>query len=267
MEHLKVSIIQTDLYWENISANLKALKGKIIRLKGKTDLIILPEMFTTGFTMNAEKFAEISNGNTHKFMKEMAAITGAHLCGSIIYKSKDKYFNRLLIAGPSGYLRHYDKRHLFRMAKEHYIYSEGKRQLVLNIKTWKIAFFVCYDLRFPVWCRNINNKYDVAVFVANWPERRINHWKQLLIARAIENQSFVIGVNRIGYDGNGIYFNGNSLVVDPVGKIMFDAGPNAISKTITLEKHILRNFRNKFPVYKDADKFIIIKRDKANKVS
>ncbi|MGB9696298.1 MAG: amidohydrolase [Ignavibacteria bacterium] len=259
MEYIKISIIQTDLYWENIPANLKALKSKIIRLKNKTDLIILPEMFTTGFTMNAEKLAETSNGSTHNFLKEMSATTGAYLCGSIIYKNKDKYFNRLLVSAPSGYLWHYDKRHLFRMAKENHIYSGGKHQLVLTIKTWRVAFFVCYDLRFPVWCRNVNNKYDIAVFVANWPERRIDHWRQLLIARAIENQSFVVGVNRIGYDGNGVYFNGNSLIIDPLGKIIFDAKSNAIYKTVTFEKHILHKFRSKFPVYKDADRFIIIK--------
>lgn len=259
MDHIKISIIQTDLYWENIPANLKALKAKIIRLRNKTDLIILPEMFTTGFTMNAEKLAETSNGNAHKFLKEMTVATGAHLCGSIIYRNRNKYFNRLLVSTPSGYLKHYDKRHLFRMVKEHHIYTEGRRQLVLTIKTWKVAFFVCYDLRFPVWCRNVNNKYDIAVFVANWPERRISHWRQLLIARAIENQSFVVGVNRIGYDGNGVYFNGNSLVINPLGEIIFDAKSNAISKTVILERNILNNFRSKFPVYKDADKFIIVK--------
>jgi len=259
MNNIKVSIIQTNLHWENISANLKALKGKIARFKNKTDLIILPEMFTTGFTMNAEKFAETSNGIAHNFLKEMAVSSKAYLCGSIICKSKNKYFNRLLVSTPAGNLKHYDKRHLFRMANEHRIYSGGKHQLILNIKKWKVAFFVCYDLRFPVWCRNVNNRYDIAVFVANWPERRVNHWRQLLIARAIENQSFVVGVNRIGYDGNGVYFNGNSLIIDPLGKVIFDAKSKAISKTITLEKDILLNFRKKFPVYKDADKFIIIK--------
>ena len=259
MNNIKVSIIQTNLHWENISANLKALKGKIARFKNKTDLIILPEMFTTGFTMNAEKFAETSNGIAHNFLKEMAVSSKVYLCGSIICKSKNKYFNRLLVSTPAGDLKHYDKRHLFRMANEHRIYSGGKHQLILNIKKWKIAFFVCYDLRFPMWCRNVNNRYDIAVFVANWPERRVNHWRQLLIARAIENQSFVVGVNRIGYDGNGVYFNGNSLIIDPLGKVIFDAKSKAISKTITLEKDILLNFRKKFPVYKDADKFIIIK--------
>jgi predicted amidohydrolase len=208
--------------------------------------------------MNAKKLAETSGDSAVSFLKEMAGITGAYLCGSIIYRSKDKYFNRLFVSGPQGYLKHYDKRHLFRMAKEHCVYSAGKHQLILNIKTWKIAFFVCYDLRFPVWCRNVNNRYDISVFIANWPEKRINHWRQLLIARAIENQSFVIGVNRIGYDGNGVYFNGNSLIINPLGEVIFDAGSKPVTKTVVLEKDILNSFRRKFPVYKDADKFIII---------
>lgn len=257
MSNIKVTIVQSPIYWENIDKNIEMFSGKLDKFKGKTDLIVLPEMFTTGFTMNAEKNAESMKGKAVGFLKEYSKKLNSYICGSVIIKSGNKIFNRLILASPSGKIQFYDKRHLFRMAKEHTKYSPGKKQLIVKIKNWRIAFFICYDLRFPVWCRNKNN-YDAAVFSSNWPMERNYYWKNLLLARAIENQCYVIGVNRTGKDGNGYEFSGDSAVISPFGKYVIDAKNKQGIFTAELDMNALDKFRKKFPVHKDADKFKII---------
>jgi omega-amidase len=257
MSGLKITLIQTPLFWEDIDKNIKMYSRKFENIKGKTDLILLPEMFTTGFTMNAKMLAENMNGRTTGFMKQYSKKLKAYIGGSIIIKSGEKYFNRLILCSPGGEIKSYDKRHLFSMGKEDTVYTEGKKHLIVKIKGWRIAFFICYDLRFPVWCRNKNN-YDVAVFSANWPMERNYYWRNLLLARAIENQCYVIGVNGIGRDGNGYEIAGDSAVIDPMGKYVVNAKNKAGVYNTELNKNFLENFRKKFPVYKDADKFKII---------
>lgn len=257
MSNLKVTLIQTSLYWEDIDKNIKMFSGKLDKIKGNTDLIILPEMFTTGFTMNAKMLSEGMNGKAVLFMKHYSKKLNSYIAGSVIIKSGNKYYNRLIVCSPEGRLQYYDKRHLFSIGKENLVFSGGKKHLIVNIRGWRVAFFICYDLRFPVWCRN-NNNYDAAVFSANWPKERNYYWKNLLLARAIENQCYVAGVNGIGNDGNGYLLSGDSAVINPLGKYLIDAkGKKGIFST-ELDKNILENFRKKFPVYKDADRFKII---------
>jgi len=257
MENLKVSIIQSPIHWENIDANIKMFSQKLNSIKEKTDLIVFPELFTTGFTMNVEENSERMNGKAVSFLKKYSKKLNAGISGSIIVKSGSKFYNRLILCLPDGKIHYYDKRHLFRMGNENLNYSNGNKHLIVRIKNWRVAFFICYDLRFPVWCRNRNN-YDVAVFVANWPENRINIWKYLLASRAIENQSYVVGVNRTGRDGTGIRYSGNSAILNPTGKHrVFTEYKIGIYST-ELDKRVLENFRESFPVYKDADKFKIV---------
>lgn len=257
---MKVTIIQSKLVWENRSANLERFKALIDGIKTKTDLIVLPEMFTTGFTMKPEEQAEPANGITLAWMKKMARAKKCAITGSVAVKEGKKYFNRLYFVEAGGKTAVYDKRHLFRMAKEDRHYSAGREKKVVKLKDWKICTMICYDLRFPVWSRNIfsNGKwqYDVLVFVANWPKARRHPWRQLLIARAIENQCYVIGVNRIGKDGNGVDHSGDSMVIDPRGNIISKtkAGKTGV-ETIELSKRSLEEFRKLFPVGKDADLF------------
>lgn len=257
MSNIKVTILQSPIHWENIDKNIEMFSGKLDNFRKKTDLIVLPEMFTTGFTMNAEKNADTMNGKAVQFLKKYSKKLKSHICGSVIIKSGSKIYNRLLVVSPSGKINYYDKRHLFRMAKEHTRYSAGRKQLILKIKDLRIAFFVCYDLRFPVWCRN-TGKYDAAVFSANWPKERNYYWKNLLIARAIENQCYIIGVNRTGKDSNGYEFSGDSAVINPYGKYIIDAENKNGIYTAELDMKALEKFRKKFPAYKDADKFKII---------
>jgi omega-amidase len=257
MSNLRIALVQTKLYWENSDKNIGMFSRKLDRISGNTDLIVLPEMFTTGFTMNAKKLAEDMNGKAVMFLREYSGKLKSYICGSVIIKSGKKYFNRLIVCSPEGRIQYYDKRHLFSIGKEDLVYSEGRKHLIINIKGWRVTFFICYDLRFPVWCRNKNN-YDAAVFSANWPKERNYYWKNLLLARAIENQCYVAGVNGIGKDGNGYAISGDSAVISPYGKYIIDAkGRTGIFHT-ELDKKTLEDFRMKFPVYKDADKFKII---------
>ena len=255
--NLKVSVVQSPLYWEDIDSNIKMFSEKLDKLKEKTDLIVLPEMFTTGFTMNVKKCAETMDGKAAAFLKKYAKKLNAHICGSVIIKSGNKFYNRLILSPPKGEIKFYDKRHLFRMAKENKVYSEGKKHLVVEIKNWKVAFFICYDLRFPVWSRN-TGKYDAAVYSSNWPKERNYYWKTLLLARAIENQCYVIGANRTGKDGNGFEFAGDSAVINPYGKYICDAKSKSGIFTTELDFGMLEKFRERFPVWKDADKFKIV---------
>ena len=220
-------------------------------------------MFTTGFTMNAPELAEMMNMKTTKWMKQMADQTGALILGSFITNVHERYFNRLLWMEPGGHHKTYDKRHLFRMANEHQVYSPGESLLIGTWKGWRICPLVCYDLRFPVWSRNRYNSserrpaYDLLVYVANWPMVRSNAWETLLKARAIENLSYAAGVNRVGMDGNGVEYNGLSAVVNPKGDTIFSVESSETIKTIQLNAHSLQAYREKFPAYLDADDFSI----------
>lgn len=263
MQDLKITLVQSDLHWEDIEANLAMFEEKIWQIGNTTDVIVLPEMFTTGFTMSAPKFAEMMNMRTFKWMKQMADQTGALILGSYIVKVHDRYYNRLLWMEPGGVYKTYDKRHLFRMAGEHKIYTPGESLLIGTWKGWRICPLVCYDLRFPVWSRNkwdFNSKklsYDVMVYVANWPLARAEAWSVLLRARAIENLSYVVGVNRIGQDGNGIEHNGNSTVISPKGEAMYSNEGMEAVHTLELNANSLHAFRDRFPAYMDADEFSI----------
>jgi omega-amidase len=257
MQDLKVTLIQSELHWQNSGANLAMFEEKIWQIKGKTDLIILPEMFNSGFTMDAKSVAEPMNFTTFKWMKQMAEQTGAVVTGSFVVKEDNNFFNRLIWMQPNGEWDKYDKRHLFRMAKENDHYSAGNSRLIKELKGWKICPLVCYDLRFPVWSRNQNLEYDLLIYVANWPAIRINAWDALLKARAIENLSYSIGVNRVGDDGNGIDYDGHSSVYGPKGESLFLKNDTEDISTITLSKSDLVDFRTKFPAQMDADRFEI----------
>jgi len=258
MQNITVSLIQTELFWEDIQANLAMLDAKIDKISEKTDVIILPEMFTTGFTMNAGKLAESMNGSAVSWIAAKARQKNAHILGSVIIEEDKKYFNRLLFAKPDGEILTYDKKHLFRMAGEHNVFSAGNRHLTVTVNGWNLRTFICYDLRFPVWCRNIENRYDAAIFVADWPARRALHWKTLLPARAVENQSYVIGVNRVGEDGNRLAYSGDSSIVDPLGNILFTQADIPCIHTATLDYDRIREYRETFAAWQDADKDAIL---------
>ena len=258
MEDLKVTIVQSSLHWEDVNANLdmfsKTLEGIV---PAATDLVVLPEMFTTGFTMRASTFAEDMNGKAVKWMKKTAANLKCVITGSLIIKDGEHYYNRFVWMRPDGTCETYDKRHLFRMGEENNNYTAGTKRITIELKGWKICPLVCYDLRFPVWSRNTNS-YDCLIYVSNWPDVRSYPWRQLLIARAIENQVYAIGVNRIGVDGNDMAHSGYSAVIDPKGQIISNTKPDKPSvETVTLSWKALEDFRKAFPVGLDADKFEI----------
>lgn len=257
MQNLKVTPVQCELAWENTRANLEAMNRRLSTLEGKTDLVILPEMFTTGFTMSGELLAESMDGTAVEWLLDAASRVNAVVTGSLIIRENGRLFNRLVWAAPDGTLFHYDKRHLFRMAEEHRVYTPGTRLLTALLNGWRIRPFVCYDLRFPAWSRNTDLDYDVAVYVANWPAGRAAHWTALLVARAIENQCYVIGVNRVGSDGNGIDYAGDSMVVDPVGEVVWRRKSKEALETIALDFELLSTYRNDFPAWKDADTELI----------
>lgn len=263
MQDLRITLIQSDIHWEDIDANLAMFEEKIWQNSGTTDVIVLPEMFTTGFTMAAHKHAELMNMRTFKWMKQMADQTGALILGSYIVTVHERYYNRLLWMEPGGNFKTYDKRHLFRMENEHKTFASGESLLIASWKGWKICPLICYDLRFPVWSRNkwdvTTNKlsYDVAIYVANWPVTRMDAWDTLLKARAIENLSYVVGVNRIGQDGYEIEYNGHSSIISPKGEIIYtNEGMEAV-RTMELSANALNAFRDRFPAYIDADDFTI----------
>lgn len=260
MSSLHISFIQTHLFWEDKIANLSMLEEKIHSITEKTEIVVLPEMFSTGFSMNPSALAETMDGPTVNWMKKIAANKKIILTGSIIIQENDQYYNRLLWVLPNGTIGHYDKRHRFAFAGEDQHYSRGNKRLIAQVKGWKIHLQICYDLRFPVWARQQSThepEYDLLLYVANWPERRNHAWKTLLTARAIENQSYVIGVNRVGEDGNGIYHSGNSMVIDPLGEVLYHKEHDEDIYTIQLEKDTLTAIRTKFPFWKDADDFLI----------
>ena len=263
MPTLTISTIQTNLHWENKVANLNMLEQKISSLKQLTEVVFLPEMFSTGFSMNPSALAETMDGNTVQWMRKLSAENRMIICGSIIIEEEGNYYNRLIWMMPNGESGHYDKRHLFGFGGEDKHYRCGNKRLIASVKGWRLNLQVCYDLRFPVWARqkpgdNGNPEYHVLVYVANWPERRSHAWKTLLCARAIENQCYVVGVNRVGNDGNEIYHSGNSIVIDPLGEVLYHMADDEDTFTITLLKERLDEVNNKFPFLKDADEFNIL---------
>lgn len=272
MSTLSITTIQSTLHWEDKTANLKMLEEKINSIKGKTELVVLPEMFSTGFSMKPELLAETMEGETLQWMKRIVAEKKIILTGSVIIGETGQtgtagpYYNRLIWMLPNGEYGVYDKRHCFAFAGEDEHYTAGTKRLIASVKGWRINLQVCYDLRFPVWSRQSfavaqDDKlpeYDLLIYVANWPERRSHAWKTLLQARAIENQCYVVGVNRVGNDGNGIYHSGDSMIVDPLGEVLYTKNDEEDIFTITLDKVHLDTIRAKFPFLRDADRFTIL---------
>ncbi|MEI7629421.1 MAG: amidohydrolase [Bacteroidota bacterium] len=265
MSSLSVSLIQSSLFWEDKKRNLAMLEEKILAIPENTNLVILPEMFSTGFSMKPSILAETMDGETIAWMKRMAGSKKIILTGSIIIKDNEHYFNRLIWMLPNGTLGFYDKRHLFAFAGEDQHYTPGNKRLITSVNGWKINLQICYDLRFPVWARQQSNdestEFDLLIYVANWPEKRNHAWKTLLTARAIENQSYVIGVNRVGEDGNQISHSGDSMLIDPLGNILFTQAHEEVVHSFELTKDTLNNTRNSFPFWKDADQFNILQDD------
>jgi len=255
--HLRVTLVQTELAWQAPATNRRALAAHFRGLIGHTDLIVLPEMFSTGFSMDAEGLAETMDGPTVGWLREEAAATGCVITGSLIVRDGEHCYNRLVWARPDGTLEHYDKRHLFRMANEQRHYAPGTRRLIVDLKGWRVCPLICYDLRFPVWSRNWGD-YDVLLYVANWPQRRAHAWSTLLKARAIENLSYVVGVNRIGKDGNGATYAGDSVALDFLGQLLSSEGGGDRVETAVLDLDSLQAYRNSFPAHLDADRFEIV---------
>jgi omega-amidase len=257
MHPLTLTLLQTALHWHDREANLAMFSEKLNQLSQPTDLIVLPEMLSTGFSMEAPAFAEPTEGPVLDWMRKVAEQQQAVVTGSVIVEEAGKYYNRLLWVRPDGSYAHYDKKHLFRMAGEDGVYTAGQQKLVVELKGWNICPLVCYDLRFPVWSRNVRNGYDLLLYVANWPEPRAQAWRTLLQSRAIENLAYCVGVNRVGQDGNGIAYAGDSMVVDPKGQVLLSATRLECMPTLTLSKEELTAYREKFPAHLDADGFEI----------
>ncbi len=256
MENLTVNLMQWDLKWEDPMANRVEAERLLSQQPMSTDILIMPEMFTTGFSMNTPEICEESCGDTEKWMKSISQQFNCAVAGSIATKVQELVFNRFLFVTPSDTF-FYDKRHLFRMAGEHEKYHAGDKRVVIEWKNWRIKLEVCYDLRFPVFSRNTGD-YDLLINVANWPAKRSFHWKTLLLARAIENQAFVVGVNRIGQDVNGYRFSGDSLAINPKGETILDMREHEGCEQASLSHSELMNYRKKFPCHKDADKFDLL---------
>jgi predicted amidohydrolase len=287
MSTLTITTIQSNLHWEDKTANLQMFEEKIRGLQQRTEVVVLPEMFSTGFSMQPEKL----DGPAVSWMKKLSAERKIILTGSLIIEEEGHFYNRLVWMLPNGQYGYYDKRHLFGYAHEDKHYAPGSKRLIASVKGWKINLLVCYDLRFPVWSRQkpaassladlvasemeahdvpvappqetgssvteLSPEYDVLIYVANWPERRNHAWKTLLQARAIENQCYVVGVNRVGTDGNGLYHSGDSMIIDALGTVIYTKANEEDVFTTTLQKDLLEEVRNKLPFLKDADRFII----------
>jgi omega-amidase len=267
MSTLSITVIQSLLHWQNKPANLAMFEQKINSLKEKTEIVVLPEMFSTGFSMQSALLAETMEGETVAWMKRMSAAKKIVLTGSLIIEENGNYYNRLLWVLPNGEYGVYDKRHRFAFAGEDEQFTAGSKRLIASVKGWKINLMVCYDLRFPVWARQSAPtqpppvgeafEYDVLIYVSNRPERRNHAWKTLLQARAIENQCYVVGANRVGNDGNNIYYSGDSMIVDPLGEVLHTTALDEDVFTIVLQKERLEEVRTKLPFWKDADAFSI----------
>ena len=255
---MRISLVQTSLAWEQPLLNREGLTAKLAPLEGKTDLVVLPEMFTSGFSMSAEKLAEPMDGPTVQWMQTQAAKLGAAVCGSFICKADDGTFrNRFVFAHPGGALEYYDKRHRFALGGEDQYYTAGTTRRIIEYLGRRICPLVCYDLRFPEWSRNnAENGYDLLLYVANWPARRAGHWKQLLAARAIENQSFVAGVNMVGKDGNGLEYSGDSSLIDYSGQILWQISDKEGVHTAELSFAEQDNYRQQLPFLRDGAGFL-----------
>ena len=254
-DELHIALIQADLVWENPVENRINFTNKIIKIVENVDIIVLPEMFTTGFTMNPLQIAETMDGNTVSWMQKIAQQKHAAVVGSLVIKEHDKFYNRLLFVHPNGKIEAYDKRHTFTLAGEDKIYSAGTQKLIVEYKGWKICPLVCYDLRFPVWARNVED-YDVLIYVANWPKVRTIAWDALLQARAIENMSYCVGVNRVGSDGNGHEYSGHSAAYDVLGnRIDHISDEKEAVEIVTFNKSDLETSRTKFNFLNDRDDF------------
>jgi predicted amidohydrolase len=262
MENLNITLIQTSLFWEDRPKNLDHFRNLINEIQGPTDLIMLPEMFNTGFSINPEFCAEPMEGTSVLFLREMAKTKQAAITATLLVMDAGEYVNRLFFFYPDGTFLTYDKRHLFRLSDEAAIFKGGEKRVVIPFKGWKLMPMICYDLRFPVWSKNRmidgNYEYDMLFYLANWPIVRSHAWKTLLLARAIENLAYVAGVNRIGEDGNGMEHTGDSMVVDPKGICLFQALPDEeVVKSITLNYEDMKLFRDSFAFGLDWDTFTI----------
>jgi predicted amidohydrolase len=266
---LTLTLIQSQLHWEDKTANLRMFEEKISGIREKTEVVVLPEMFSTGFSMKASLLAETMEGETVNWMRRVAMQKRIIVTGSLIIEEEGRYYNRLVWMLPTGQYGYYNKRHCFAFAGENEYYTPGNKRLITSVKGWKINLQICYDLRFPVWARQAcpsghltggenQPEYDLLLYVANWPGGRSYAWRSLLVARAIENQCYVVGVNRVGRDGNDIYYSGDSMVIDPSGEIVYRKTEEEAIYTLTLEKEKIMQIRSKFPFLKDADKFMII---------
>ncbi len=257
VNELKVALIQSNLVWEHPEQNRINFSEKINALNDNVDLIVLPEMFTSGFTMNAESVAETMDGVSLHWLQDLAVQNTTAITGSLVIKEQDKYYNRLVFVHPDGQIDCYDKRHTFTLANEHKTYTAGTKTLVVNYKGWTIKPLICYDLRFPVWARNIED-YDLLLYVANWPKIRIDAWDALLKSRAIENMSYCIGVNRVGLDGNAYEYSGHSGAYDVLGNRL-DTIPSgtACTEVVTLQKAHISKYREKLGFLNDRDTFTL----------
>lgn len=256
---MKISLMQSDLHWADKQKNFYSFEHKLAALSGATDLVILPEMFSTGFIVDKPELAETMDGETVFYIKKWAKIFGFAIAGSFFAKENEKYYNRVFFATPDNAIFFADKRHTFSLGGENRFIQKGDKKLIVNYLGINICVLVCYDIRFPVWARNVNNQYDLLIFAANFPDKRIDVWDALLPARAIENQAFVCGVNRVGTDGNGYTHAGHSVFFDFTGKRLAACADNTetvINAEVNLED--LQQFRTKFAFWQDADKFDII---------
>jgi omega-amidase len=258
MSTLLFTLIQRPLQWQDAAANCACFETQISSLKGKHEIVVLPETFNTGFCMQPKEFAETMNGNTVTWMREMAVKYKIILTGSIMIQENGQYLNRLIWMQPDGKYGHYDKRHLFSFGGEGNEFSAGEKRFITQVKGWRICTQICYDLRFPVWSRLQHpNEYDVLLYIANWPTKRVHAWKTLLMARAIENQCYVVAVNRTGADGNGIQYPGESCVINPLGEIIVSSVLDEDTLTACLDKAEIDAIRSQFPFQSDKDNFIL----------
>jgi predicted amidohydrolase len=258
MSQLRVSLVQQPLRWHDPAGNRAAFGALLAPLAGTTDLVVLPETFTTGFSMQVEQLAEQAEGASVAWLRQQAAALDAAITGSVITRADGHYFNRLLFVLPSGEVRHYDKRHLFRMGREHEHFSPGRSAWSIAFRGVRICPLVCYDLRFPVFSRRrAQLEYELLLYVANWPAPRALAWRTLLRARAIENQCFVVGVNRVGPDGDGVPYAGDSAAIDYLGQPLLELHQQAALGTVALECAALEAFRARFPAHLDADAFTL----------
>lgn len=258
MQHLKIAVLQVNIVWQNAEQNRSNFSKKINQISDEIDLILLPEMFTTGFSMQPNQIAETMQGETVNWMQQVALEKDCAVAGSLIICEADKFYNRFLFVLPSGEIQYYNKRHLFTLAGEEKVYTSGNEKLIVNYKGWKICPLICYDLRFPVWARNTEN-YDVLIYVANWPKTRILAWDTLLKARAIENMCYTIGVNRVGVDANNLNYNGHSAAYDCLGNEIALTEENKETITVfELDKNNMLEVRNSLHFLNDKDSFEFI---------